>query len=328
MIFLNPDFFWLFILLPFLMVFYFFRDKKNYSTIPFSIDNNGVVGVRAKLYPVLFFLRLLTSIFIIIALARPQSTELSTEVIKKQGIDIMISMDISSSMLAEDFKPNRLEVAKKLAIEFIKKRNNDRIGLVMYAGQYFTKCPLTPIHDFLIKDMESLNTDLLQDGTAIGLGLAESVRILKESKAESKIVILLTDGENNTGFIDPIMAAEIARSENIKTYIIGVGSYGTAPYPTQSKDFFGNQVYIDVEASIDENMLTEMANLTNGVYFRADNESKLVEIYDEIDKLQKSDIEERRKVVFSEKYFIFCLLAFISYLLEFLLNYTIFKRIV
>ena len=178
MIFLNPNFFWLFILLPFLMLFYYFRDKKNYSTIPFSIHNNGIVGLRAKLYPVLFFLRLLTSIFIIIALARPQSTELSTEVLKKQGIDIMISMDVSSSMLAEDFKPNRLEVAKRLAIEFIKKRNNDRIGLVMYAGQYLTKCPLTPTHDFLIKDMESLNTDLLQDGTAIGLGLAESVRIL------------------------------------------------------------------------------------------------------------------------------------------------------
>ena len=156
MTFLNPDFLWLFVLLPFFIVFYLFRDKKQYSSIPFSISNHGVVGWRAKSYPFLFFLRIITVVLIIISLARPQSTEVSTEIIKKQGIDIVISMDVSSSMLAEDFKPNRLEIAKKLAINFIEKRTNDRIGLVVYAGQWYTKCPLTTTHDFLIQDKSNM----------------------------------------------------------------------------------------------------------------------------------------------------------------------------
>ena len=265
-------------------------------------------------------------ILIIFALARPQTTQVSTDTLKKEGIDIMIAMDVSSSMLAEDFKPNRLEAAKELVIEFIKRRKNDRVGLVIYSGESFTQCPLTTDHDIVINMMNSVQTGLMDDGTAIGLGLANCVNRLKESKAESKIIILLTDGENNSGFIDPVTAASIARQNLIKTYTIGVGSYGTAPYPT--KDMFGRSVYVDVPANIDENMLRVVADTTGGIYFRADNKSELANVYKEIESLQKTEIEEIKYYNVTEKYFLFCLFAFLFFIIELLLNYSYFKRIV
>ena len=316
--FLHPFFFWLFILIPLLFAYYFFRGKKNVSSIVFSLPTSFSHGIKAQLYPILFVLRLVSIVLIIIALARPQTTEVSEDTLKKEGIDIMIAMDISSSMLAQDFQPDRLEAAKELAIEFIKRRKNDRIGLVTYSAVSFTQCPLTTDHDVLINMMKKVKTGVLTDGTAIGVGLANCVNRLKESKAESKIVILLTDGENNSGVIDPISAANMAREFNIKTYTIGVGSYGTAPYPGG----------YSVRSSIDEDLLSLVSDTTGGVYFRADKKSELARVYEEIELLEKTEIEEIRFYNVTEKYFIFCLLAFLFFVIEILLDYTVFRKII
>lgn len=316
--FLHPFFFWLFILIPLLCTYYFFRNKKNVSSILFSLPISFSHGLKAQLYPILFILRLLSIAFIIIALARPQTTEVSSDTLKKEGIDIMIAMDISSSMLAQDFYPDRLEAAKELAIEFIKRRKNDRIGLVTYSAVSFTQCPLTTDHDILINMMKKVKTGVLTDGTAIGVGLANCINRLKESKAESKIIILLTDGENNSGVIDPISAANMAREFNIKTYTIGVGSYGTAPYPGG----------YSVRSSIDEDLLSLVSDTTGGVYFRADKKSELARVYEEIELLEKTEIEEIKFYNITEKYFIFCLLAFIFFMIEILLDYTVFRKII
>ena len=318
MSFLNPIFFWLFCLIPILLLFYFFKKHTYSASIKFSFPSQIRYGLKAKLYPILFVLRILTIVFIIIALARPQSTEVSEDTLKKEGIDIMIAMDISSSMLAQDFQPNRLEAAKELAIEFIQRRKNDRIGLVTYSAVSFTQCPLTTDHSVLINMMKKVKTGLLKDGTAIGVGIANCVNRLKDSKADSKIIILLTDGENNSGVIDPISAANMAREFGIKTYTIGVGSYGTASYP-------GGYT---VRSNIDDDMLTLVADTTGGVYFRADKRSELARVYEEIELLEKTEIEEIKFYNVTEKYFIFCLLAFLFFIVEIILDYTIFRRIV
>ena len=318
MSFLNPIFFWLLCLIPVLLIFYFFKNKTYSPSIRFSLPFHKTYGLKAKLYPILFLFRLFAVVFIIIALARPQSTEVSEDTLKKEGIDIMIAMDISSSMLAQDFEPNRLESAKELAIDFIKRRKNDRIGLVTYSSVSFTQCPLTTDHDVLVNMMKKVKTGLLTDGTAIGVGIANCVNRLKDSKAESKIIILLTDGENNSGVIDPISAANMAREFGIKTYTIGVGSYGTAPYP-------GGYT---VRSSIDDDMLTLVADTTGGVYFRADKRSELARVYEEIELLEKTEIEEIKFYNVTEKYFIFCLLAFLFFVIEIIFDYTIFKRII
>ena len=326
MIFANPYFFWLLFILPLVFVFYYFRNKKQYSSILFSLPLQNIGGWKSKLYPLLFILQILAILMIIIGLARPQIQEVSSDTLKKEGIDIMIAMDISSSMLAEDFKPNRLESAKELAIDFIKRRKNDRIGLVTYASVSFTQCPLTTDHDILINMMNKVKTGLLTDGTAIGVGLSNCINRLKDSKADSKIIILLTDGENNSGVIDPISAANIAREFNIKTYTIGVGSYGTAPYP--GKDVFGRQTYYNVPSNIDEDMLSLVADTTGGVYFRADNRSELARVYEEIELLEKTEIEEIKFYNVTEQYFLFCLIAFLLFITELILDYTIFRKIV
>tara|TARA_B100001250_G_scaffold375352_1_gene362867 strand:+ start:6684 stop:7640 length:957 start_codon:yes stop_codon:yes gene_type:complete len=318
MSFLNPIFFWLLCLMPVLLIFYFFKNKTYSPSIRFSLPLHKTYGLKAKLYPILFLLRIFSVVFIILALARPQSTEVSEDTLKKEGIDIMIAMDISSSMLAQDFEPNRLESAKELAIDFIKRRKNDRIGLVTYSSVSFTQCPLTTDHDVLVNMMKKVKTGLLTDGTAIGVGIANCVNRLKDSKAESKIIILLTDGENNSGVIDPISAANMAREFGIKTYTIGVGSYGTAPYP-------GGYT---VRSSIDDDMLTLVADTTGGVYFRADKRSELARVYEEIELLEKTEIEEIKFYNVTEKYFMFCLLAFLFFVIEIIFDYTIFKRII
>lgn len=326
MTFLNPQFFWLFIFIPLMFLMFYFRNKNIYSSILFPLPVKNIKSIKTRLYPILFLFRLMVVILIIFALARPQTTQVSTDTLKKEGIDIMIAMDVSSSMLAEDFKPNRLEAAKELAVEFIKRRKNDRVGLVIYSGESFTQCPLTTDHDIVINMMNSVQTGLMEDGTAIGLGLANCVNRLKESKVESKIIILLTDGENNSGFIDPVTAASIARQSEIKTYTVGVGSYGTAPYPT--KDMFGRSVYVDVPANIDEDMLRVVADTTGGIYFRADNKIELANVYKEIESLQKTEIEEIKYYNVTEKYFLFCVFAFLFFFIEIILNYSYFKRII
>ena len=324
--FLNPFFFWLLLIVPLVIVFYFYTNKIKYSRIPFSLLYNDLSSLKSYFFTSLFILRLIAIVLIIIALARPQTQSVSEDSLKREGIDIMIAMDVSSSMLAEDFKPNRLDAAKELAIDFIKRRKNDRIGLVTYASESFTQCPLTTDHDILINMMKGIKTGLLTDGTAIGLGIGNCVNRLKDSKAKSKIIILLTDGENNSGAIDPITAADMAREFNIKTYTIGVGSYGTAPYP--GKDIFGRSVYYDVPSNIDENMLQVVADTTGAVYFRADKKSELARVYNEIERLEKTEVEEIKFYNVTEHYFIFCLFAFLFFLLEIILDYTVFKRIV
>ncbi len=324
--FLYPNFLWLLLIIPVLLVYYFYRYNAQYSYFIFPSSIRKVVGIKAKLFPLLLLVRLVLIILLIVALARPQSQDVSESQLKKEGVDIMIAMDISSSMLAEDFKPNRLEAAKELAIEFIERRKSDRIGLVTYSAESFTQCPLTTDHDILINMMKGVSTGILTDGTAIGLGVANCVNRLKDSKADSKIIILLTDGENNSGFIDPITAADMARQFNIKTYTIGVGSYGTAPYP--GKDVFGRKTYYDVPSNIDENMLKAVSDTTGAVYFRADKRSELAKVYQEIEEMEKTEIESIKFYNITEKYFLFCLIAFCLFIIELLLEYTVFKRIV
>ena len=274
---------------------------------------------------VLWITRAAALALLIIALARPQTTEVSSETLSKEGIDIILAMDVSTSMLAQDFSPNRLEAAKQVGIEFIEGRPNDRFGLVVYAGESFTQCPLTTDHKVVKNLLKEVKDGLIEDGTAIGMGLATSVARLKESKAESKVVILLTDGENNSGFIDPMTAVEIAQESKVKVYTVGVGSYGTAPYPT--KDIWGRDTYVDIEVKIDEELLINIADATGGMYFRADSKDKLARIYEQIESLEKTELEELKYYNHEEKFELFALIALILLFSELILQYTILKSI-
>jgi Ca-activated chloride channel family protein len=266
--FANPEFFWALLIIPLMIIWYILRQKKLYGTIKISttegFSNSPIVLFRHSL--VLF--RILGVAALIVALARPQ-TSLSWQDVTTEGIDIAIAIDISGSMLAEDFKPNRLEASKQVAMDFISERPYDRIGLVVYAGESFTQCPLTTDHDVLLNLFEGIQNGMIEDGTAIGMGLATSVSRLKDSDAISKVVILLTDGSNNRGSIPPVTAAEIANEFGIRVYTVGVGSNGMAPTPY--KDQFGRTQYQNVEVKIDEKTLKEIADITEGQYFRATN---------------------------------------------------------
>ena len=257
------------------------------------------------------------------ALARPQST-LQEENIISEGIDIVLAMDVSGSMLARDFEPNRLEAAKAVAGEFIAGRPNDRIGLVVFAGESFTQSPITVDHRVLQKLLDEIKDGLLEDGTAIGMGLATAVNRLKDSEAKSKVVILLTDGVNNSGFIDPVTATEAALQFGIRVYTIGVGTMGKAPYPFKQ----GNRtVYRDMEVNIDEELLQKISGMANGEYYRAIDNESLKGIYEEIDILEKSRIEVASISRVSEKFLPFVLLAGLLLLIEMLLRYTILRSI-
>ncbi len=260
---------------------------------------------------------------LIVALARPQSSS-SREDVSIEGIDIVISMDISGTMLSEDFRPNRLEASKNVAIKFIESRPNDRIGLVVFSGESFTQCPLTSDHSVLINLFKDVKNGIIEDGTAMGDGLATAVNRIKKSKAVSKVIILLTDGINNTGNISPLSAAEMAKMFGIRVYAIGVGTMGTAPYP--ARDYFGRPVYVNVKVDIDEPILKQIAAMTNGKYFRATNNKKLEAIYSEIDKMEKSKIdvmEFRRK---KEEFLPLALLACIFIIAEILLRNIVLKN--
>ncbi len=325
-IFANPAAFLLFLLFIPMIIWYIIRNKEVHASIQVSSIRGFLQApktLRLHLRHFLFAFRLLTLSLLIVVVARPQSTD---NWVNKttEGIDIMITMDISGSMLAEDFKPNRLEVSKNTAIEFISGRSLDRIGLVVFAGESFTQCPLTTDHAVLINLMKQVESGVIEDGTAIGMGLATALSRLKDSKAISKVVILLTDGDNNRGDISPVTAAEIARSLGIRVYTIGVGTLGLAPYPVQTP--FGVQ-YQNMEVKIDEKSLTEIAQMTGGTYYRADNKSKLQEIYETIDKLEKSKIEEKEYTSKKEEYWIFALWAGIFILVEVLLRYTLLKSL-
>jgi len=322
--FANPGFIWLLLLLPLMILWYVFRHKKNQAEVLLSTFE-GVEGIRKtyrqRMRHLPFILRLLTMALVIVALMRPQSST-SRKDVSVEGIDIVLANDISGSMLAEDFKPNRMEAAKKVAGEFIGNRPNDKIGLVIFSGEAFTQCPLTTDHAVLQEMLGKLEEGMLEDGTAIGDGLATAVNRLKESKAVSRVIILLTDGVNNRGSVDPLSAAEIAKLFKVRVYTIGVGTRGKAPYPFKTP--FGIQ-YQNVQVEIDEPLMQKIADMTGGKYFRATNNAKLVDIYKEIDKMEKSkiDVLEFRKKY--EEYLPLALLALLLFVIEIALRHTLLR---
>ncbi len=325
--FANPEFLLLLIIIPLLIVWYVFKGRKKNLRITISSHSymkKARKSWRDFLKHILFALQMLALALMIVAFARPQvSLSKQTENIK--GIDIVMSLDVSSSMLAEDLKPNRLDAAKKVAADFIKGRPNDRIGLVIFSAEAFTQSPLTTDHPKVISLFSKIKAGgVLEDGTAIGDGLATAINRLKESTAISKVIILLTDGENNRGYIDPTSAAEIAQLYNIRIYTIGVGKNGMAPYPVQG--FFGKR-YQQVEVKIDEELLKNIAKMTNGKYYRATNNSSLKKIYEKIDKLERSKINVTRFEEKTEKFLPLLLLALGILVFEFLLQYMVLKRL-
>ncbi|MEQ9186128.1 MAG: VWA domain-containing protein [Cryomorphaceae bacterium] len=323
--FAHIEFFWLLALVPLLIAWYVFRYWRRQPVMGYSTSQflEGRTGSKTFIIHALFGLRMLSIIAIIAALARPQSSS-SWQDVKTEGIDIVIAMDISGSMLARDFEPDRLEASKDVATEFISSRPNDRIGLVVYSGESFTQCPLTTDHDKLINLFEELKNGMIKDGTAIGMGLANAVNRLKESDAKSKVVILLTDGENNVGSIPPLTAAEIAASFGIKVYTIGVGTKGQAPMPVS--DMFGRKRFQMMDVDIDEETLEEIADITGGMYFRATDNESLANIYAEIDQMEKTVIEETQYEKKYEEFFPLALLAGGLLLLEMILRRTLFNR--
>ncbi|MBL4593660.1 MAG: VWA domain-containing protein [Flavobacteriales bacterium] len=324
--FANPDFFWLLLIIPLMIIWYIFREKKFYGTIKITTTKGFGNSPIAIFRHSLIVLRSIAIAALITALARPQ-TSLSWQDVTTEGIDIIIALDISSSMLSKDFKPNRLEASKEVAMDFISERPYDRIGLVIYAGESFTQCPLTTDHDILLNLFSSLENGIIEDGTAIGMGLATAVNRLKDSETKSKIVILLTDGSSNRGSIPPSTAAEIAREFGIRVYTIGVGTNGMAKTPV-AIDYRGDYVYEMREVVIDEKTLIEIAEIADGKYFRATNKNSLEDVYHEIDKLEKSKIEVTEYKKKSEKFWPFALVSIVLLLLEFLLRNIIFKGIV
>ena len=326
----DPQFFWLFLLLPFAIAWYFWKRKQETPELRISHIKGFQVrsGFLVKLKPLLFILRLAVLSLIITALARPRLVDISTKTNTTKGIDIVMAIDVSASMLAKDLEPNRLEATKEVAAEFIKDRITDRLGLVVYAGESFTKTPVTSDKTLVLNSLEDIEyNDILEGGTAIGMGLATAVNRLKDSKAESKVIILLTDGVNNSGFIDPKIASELAVEFGIKVYTIGVGSNGMALSPTHILPN-GQFQYQNVPVEIDEELLTQIADITGGRYFRATDNQKLEEIYAEIDALEKTDIEEFKYYSYEEKFRPLILLAGLLLLLEILLRFSLFRSFV
>lgn len=286
--FANPEFFWGFLLLPLLIVWYIFRHKKEYGSVKVATTSALNTSLLGRFRHLLFVFRVLAISALITAIARPQ-TSMSWQDVTTEGIDIVIALDISGSMLAEDFKPNRLEASKQVAMDFISERPYDRIGLVIYGGESFTQCPLTTDHDVLLNLFGDIQNGMIEDGTAIGMGLATAVNRLKDSEAISKVAIVLTDGSNNSGSIPPVTAAEIAKEFGVRVYTIGVGSNGTAPTPF--KDRFGRIFYENIPVRIDEKTLKEIANTTDGAYFRATDKDKLEDIYQELIKWKSQKLK-------------------------------------
>ncbi len=331
MTFANPAYFLLLLLLIPYIVWYILRGRRSEPSM--RVSSTRMYATMPKSYKVYlrhvpFVLRMIALALLIVVLARPQSTDhwQSSEV---EGIDIMLAVDVSTSMLAEDLKPNRIEAAKQVAADFINGRPNDNIGLTVFAGQSFTQSPLTIDHAVLLNLFNSVDCSMamngiIEDGTAIGLGIANAVSRLKESKAKSKVVILLTDGSNNRGDISPLTAAEIAKTYGIRVYTIGVGSNGTAPYPYQA---LGGIQYVQMPVEIDENTLQQIAQTADGQYYRATSNSKLKEVYEEIDKLERTKLNVKDFSRKSEEYMPFAIWALVCLIFEILLRLTVLRRI-
>ncbi len=322
----NPEYFYLLLVILPMVAWYIFRQKRNTASIQVSSTAPVIKAprtIRHYLRHLVFVTMIIALAFFVTVLARPQSSR-SWENVTTEGIDIVIALDISSSMLARDFTPDRLEAAKDVAMKFISGREYDRIGLVVFSGEAFTQCPLTTDRAVLLNLFKDIHSGMIEDGTAIGNGLATAVARLKDSKAVSRIVILLTDGENNSGEVAPVTAAEIAKTFGIRVYTIGVGSIGTAPYPVQTQ--FGVQLR-DMEVKIDEKTLKEISSITDGQYFRATNNTSLEEIYKEIDKLEKSKIEVREFSRRTEEFLPFAALGMLFLIVSLLLRTTLFRSI-
>jgi Ca-activated chloride channel family protein len=326
----NPNYMWLFLSFPLIIVWYFLTSKKVQPVLKIS----SIKGFQqkssflAKLQPLLFVLKLLSLSLIILALSRPQTMDVSTRTKTNKGIDIVMAIDISSSMLAQDLKPNRLSSLKRVASSFIDDRISDRIGLVIYAGESYTKTPITSDRAIVKNALRDIRYDgIIEDGTAIGMGLATAVNRLKDSRAKSKVIILLTDGVNNSGFIDPKIASELAVEYQIKTYTIGLGSNGTARAPVGILPN-GKFQYGLTKVEIDEALLKTIAKNTGGLYFRATDNKKLEEIYSEINKLEKTEVEEFKYYNYDEKFRPLILLALALILIEWLARNTLFKSFI
>ena len=326
--FANPEFFWLLLLLPVALLWYFFKRKEQTASLRISSIKGFSKGdIFPKLRHLLFILRLVSLAAIIVAMARPQTEDISTRTKTTKGIDIVMAIDVSSSMLARDLKPNRLSALKEVASDFITKRPNDRIGIVAYAGEGYTKTPITSDKSIVLGAIGEITYGQLNDGTAIGMGLATAVNRLKESKAISKVIILLTDGVNNSGFIEPRTAADLAVEFGIKTYTIGLGTNGNALTPI-SYNADGSFRYGMRQVEIEEELLKEIAKVTGGKYFRATNNEKLEAIYDEINKLEKTEVEEFKYYRYEEKFRPWILLAGGLLLLEWFLRNTLFRSFI
>ena len=328
--FANPDYLWLLLALPLLVGWYVFTRKKSQAVLKISSLNGfqAKSSFLAQLQPALFVLRILSLVLIVMALARPQTMDVSTRTRTNKGIDIVMAIDISSSMLAQDLKPNRLAALKRVAASFVDDRVSDRIGLVIYAGESYTKTPITSDRAIVKNALGEIQFEgLIEDGTAIGMGLATSVNRLKDSRAKSKVIILLTDGVNNSGFIDPKIASELAVEYQIKTYTIGLGSNGTARAPVGLLPN-GKFQYGMTKVEIDEELLKTIAKKTGGLYFRATDNKKLEEIYAEINKLEKTEIEEFKYYNYDEKFRPLILLALALLFIEWLMRNTLFRSFI
>ena len=329
--FLNPEFLWLFLVLPIAIAWLFYKRNQLSATVKMSslepFKQNRTFLVKAK--PFLYVLRILALSSIIIALARPRSVDVTSKSKTTKGIDIVMAIDVSSSMLANDLKPNRLEALKKVASTFVQDRINDRIGLVVYAGESYTRTPVTSDKTIILQSLKTIEYDdsIIADGTGIGVGLATAINRIKDSKAKSRIIILLTDGVNNSGTIDPRTAAEIAKEYGIKVYTIGIGTNGQAMFPV-AKDANGKLVFRKMPVEIDESLMKEIAKATDAKYFRATSNKKLQAIYDEINKLETTEIDEKKFYNYDEKYKPFVLIAFVLLGVEVLLRNSVFRGIV
>lgn len=327
MVFANPNYLYLLLLLIPLVAWYLYKLRKSQASLQVSsaeaFEAPGATSWRVYLRHVPFVLRMVAIAVLIVVLARPQSTN-SWQNSTTEGIDIVMAIDISTSMLAEDLKPNRLEAAKDVAASFINGRPNDNIGLVVFAAESFTQCPLTTDHGVLLNLFKDIQPGIIQDGTAIGVGLANAVSRIKDSQAKSKVIILLTDGVNNTGQVAPVTAAEIAKTFGIRVYTIGVGTQGEAPYPIPTA--FGVQ-YQNIPVEIDEQILKQIASTTGGQYFRATDNASLKEIYSEIDQMEKTKISVQEFSKKQEEYKNWALLAFVLLLVEVLLRNTVLRNI-
>jgi Ca-activated chloride channel homolog len=326
MILANPQYLFLLLLLIPAIVWYVLKRNKSHATL--QVSNSYAFDTlrkswKERLVHLPFILKMLAFVMLVLVLSRPQSTN-SWQNVSTEGIDIVITLDVSSSMLAEDLRPNRLEAAKTVASNFISGRPNDNIGLVVFSAESYTQCPLTTDHTVLLNLFGGIKSGIIEDGTAIGLGLANAVNRIKDSKAKSKVIILLTDGTNNRGDIDPITAAELAKTFGIRVYTIGIGTHGKAPYPFQTA--YGIQ-YQNIDVVIDEQPLKQIAGLTGGEYYRATNNNSLKSIYTEIDKLEKTKFNVKEFSKKNEEYYLFGLICLSLLIAEILLRNTLLRRL-